>query len=118
MPAAFFGARRFIAAMSLLRDQFLGRKARCTMTKVILDQALRNKLGDLTQPLELCDESGRVLAQVTPLPDLSEYEPWEPPISEEELQRREQETESYSTAEVLAYLEKLQCTESDGNGPQ
>jgi hypothetical protein len=31
----------------------------------------------------------------------------EPQISEEELDRREQEEESFSTAEVLAHLEKL-----------
>jgi hypothetical protein len=30
-----------------------------------------------------------------------------PPLSEEELRRREQEEGDYSTAEVLAYLDKL-----------
>ncbi|HEY7155818.1 MAG TPA: hypothetical protein VH575_17780 [Gemmataceae bacterium] len=88
------------------------------MTRVIVDETLLSKLHNLSQPLELCDQAGRVLAQVVPTLDLSEYEPWEPPISEEELQRREQETESYTTAEVLAYLETLPCTESDGNAPQ
>ena len=77
------------------------------MTRVIIDEALRSKLYNLTQPLELCDESGRVLARLTPLADLSQYEPLEPQVSEEELDRREQETESYTTAEVLAYLRKL-----------
>jgi hypothetical protein len=88
------------------------------MTKVIVDETLLSKLHNLTQPLELCDQAGQVLGRVFPTVDLSEYEPWEPPISEEELQRREQETESYTTAEVLAYLESLPCTESDGNDPQ
>ena len=88
------------------------------MTKVVVDETLRSKLHNLSQPLELCDESGRVLGRVFPALDLSEYEPWEPPISEEELQRREQETESYTTSEVLAYLESLRCSDSDGNGPQ
>jgi hypothetical protein len=47
------------------------------------------------------------LGQFIPKVDLSEYGPFEPQVSEEELDRREQETESYTTAEVLAYLEKL-----------
>ena len=67
------------------------------MTRVIVDETLRSKLHNLSEVLELCDESGRVVARVTPV---------EPQLSEEELQRREQEPD-YSTAEVLAHLEKL-----------
>jgi hypothetical protein len=78
------------------------------MTRVIVDEVLRSKLHNLSQPLELCDESGRVLGRVFPTLDLSQYEPWEPQVSEEELDRREQANEKrYTTAEVLAYLEKL-----------
>jgi hypothetical protein len=76
------------------------------MTQVILDAALRSKLHGLTQPLELCDEAGRVLARLVPVVDESQFEPLEPQISAEELQRRRGEPE-FSTAEVLAYLEKL-----------
>jgi hypothetical protein len=79
-----------------------------TMTRIVVDVALRSKLQNLTEPLELCDESGRVLARVTPTRDLSEYEPLEPQISDEELVRRSQSNEkTFTTAEVLAYLEKL-----------
>jgi hypothetical protein len=78
------------------------------MTKIIVDDVLRNKLHNLSEPLELCDDSGRVLAQVFPALDLSEYEPCEPPISEEELQRREQEAEWYTTEQVLAHLKSLE----------
>jgi hypothetical protein len=74
------------------------------MTRIVVDESLRSKLLDLAQPLELCDPSGRVLARVTPVPDLSEYEPWEPPISEEELRRREQSEKWHTTQEVLARL--------------
>lgn len=78
------------------------------MTRISLDAELRAKLLNLTQPLELCDDSGHVVARLFPLVDLSQYEQWEPPISEEELRRREQSGEKrYTTAEVLAYLEKL-----------
>ena len=75
------------------------------MTQVVLYAALRNKLYDLRQPLELCDESGKVLARLIPVLDPSQYEAVEPPISTEELERRRQEPD-YSTAEVLAYLEQ------------
>jgi hypothetical protein len=78
------------------------------MSRVLVDEALRAKLQNFSRPLELCDESGRVLGRLFPAVDLSQYEPWEPPISEEELRRREQSNEKrYTTAEVLARLEKL-----------
>ena len=77
------------------------------MTRVIIDAALRNKLNNLTEPLELCDESGQVVARVVPAVDLSQFELWEPAISEEELQRREQSEKWYSTAEVLRHLQSL-----------
>jgi hypothetical protein len=77
------------------------------MTQIILDAALRSKLNNLTQPLELCDDSGRVVAVVTPMPNPADYEPVEPPpLSEKELQRRRAEPE-YSTQEVLDYLVNL-----------
>jgi len=76
------------------------------MTKVVLDAILRQKLQNLTQPLELCNESGQVLARLTPILDLSKYEPLQPQVSEEELLRRSQsEEKTYTTAEVLAFLE-------------
>jgi hypothetical protein len=76
------------------------------MTRILLDDILRSKLLDLRQPLELCDTTGKVLARVTPTADAAERGGSEPQLSEEELQRREQEPD-YSTAEVLAHLEKL-----------
>ena len=77
------------------------------MTRVVVDEALRNKLHNLSQPLELCDESGRVLARLVPLLDPSRYN-LEPQISQEEIRRRKQSKgKSYTTAEVLAQLEKL-----------
>jgi hypothetical protein len=78
------------------------------MTRVIVNETLRSMLHNLSQPLELCDESGQVLGRVFPTLDLSEYEPLEPQISHEEFLRRMQANEkTYTTAEVLAYLEKL-----------
>jgi hypothetical protein len=77
------------------------------MTQVIVDAAMRGKLYDLRQPLELCDESGQVLARIVPTPAPSGNLPKEPPpLSKEEMERRRHEAD-FSTAEVLAFLEKL-----------
>jgi hypothetical protein len=77
------------------------------MTRVVVNDTLRSLLHNLSQPLELCDEFGHVLGRVFPTSDLSQYEPWVPSFSEEELRRQEHANEKrYTTAEVLARLEK------------
>jgi hypothetical protein len=74
----------------------------------MLDAATLSKLHNMREPLEICDESGRVLGSLRPAVDLSEYTPLEPQVSDEELRRRSQSKgNGYTTAEVLAYLEKL-----------
>jgi len=78
------------------------------MTRIILDRGMREKLRDLAEPLELCDEAGHVLAVVTPVYDPALYGPLEPKISEEELLRREKSDKWYTTAEVLAHLRSLE----------
>jgi hypothetical protein len=78
------------------------------MTQIILDTSLANKLIALDHPVELCDPSGRVLGRFVPLVDMTQWEPVSPAASEEELDRREQANEKrYTTAEVVAHLEKL-----------
>ncbi len=78
------------------------------MTRIFLDDVLRNKLHDLTEPIELCDQAGRVVGRVYPAADLCEYELSEPPMSDEELRRLVHSDEKcYSTAEVLKHLESL-----------
>ena len=72
-----------------------------TMTQIMIDAQVRSKLMNLSRTLELVDETGHVLGVFTPRTSR------EPQISEEEMDRREQEPESFSTAEVLAHLEKL-----------
>ena len=79
------------------------------VTRVIVDDVLRTKLHNLTEPLELCDPSGRVLGHLVPAVDLSDYEPWEPQFSDEELRCQEQSDEKrYTTAELLAHLTSLE----------
>jgi hypothetical protein len=78
------------------------------MTRLVLDSELREKLRNLTEPLELCDESGRLLAHLTPAIRLAHSETIEPRISSEELLRRQQnKSQTSTTAKVLAYLETL-----------
>lgn len=78
------------------------------MTRIVVNDTLRSLLHNLTHPLELCDASGRVLAHVSPVSDLSEYELIEPPIAEAEMQRRERSFRWHSSAEVLARLNRLE----------
>jgi hypothetical protein len=75
------------------------------MIKITIDDQMLAKLRNLTEPLELCDQNGKVLAHVNPAMNEREYS--EPQISREEADRRLATTEKrYSTAEVLAILEK------------
>lgn len=79
------------------------------MTRVIVDEILRSKLHNLTEPLELCDASGRVLGHLVPAAGLSEYEACEPHFSDDELRAAEQSGEKrYTTAEMLAHLAGLE----------
>ena len=79
------------------------------MTQVIVDDALRSKLHNLSEPLEFRDPSGKVMGRFIPAFDPSEYEPWEPEFSEEELREQELSNEKrYTTAEVLAHLKSLE----------
>jgi hypothetical protein len=78
------------------------------MTQIFLDASACNKLIKVLLPVEVCDPSGRVLGRFVPLIDPSEWEPVSPEVSEEELVRREQSTEWYSTEEVLAHLNSLE----------
>jgi hypothetical protein len=77
------------------------------MTRLFVDATLPAKLRLVGEPVELCDESGRILGRFFPSIDPRRHGPLEPQVSEEELLRREQANEKrYSTAEVLAHLRK------------
>lgn len=77
------------------------------MTRVIVNETLRSLLPDLSQRLEFCDENGKVLGRFHPeTPVYIGKEP--PPLTEKELRLRETEESTYTTAEVMAYLERLE----------
>jgi hypothetical protein len=75
------------------------------MPRITLDADLASRLHDLSQVVELCDPSGKVLGRFVPALDASEWEAMVPEASDAELDRREaSEERRYSTAEVLAHL--------------
>jgi hypothetical protein len=78
------------------------------MTQVIVDAAMRSKFQNFRQPLDLCDESGTVVAHLVPVLNPKDYESCEPPpTSPAELKRRREEKEEFTTAEMLNHLENL-----------
>ncbi|MBI1914662.1 MAG: hypothetical protein HYS12_07980 [Planctomycetes bacterium] len=85
------------------------------MTKVILDEATEARFTGLAGRVAVCDHEERTLGIFIPVADHSLYEGVEIPFTEDDLKKAEEETESYTTAEVLAYLESLRCTPSAGN---
>ncbi len=78
------------------------------MQRIICDAVLREKLQDLTESVELCDESGIVLGRIVPALDLELDYFRAPQINKADLRRRRmQEGRTYTTAEVLARLASL-----------
>jgi hypothetical protein len=74
------------------------------MTAISVNDPLRSLLPKVGQPLAFQDEQGHVIGYFTLL-RIPPPENLEPRVSEEELQRREQEP-GRSLAEILAGLEK------------
>jgi hypothetical protein len=75
------------------------------MTRLTIDDALGSQLAGQQGCVELCDPSGKTIGFFTPLVPGSQPQRLEPKVSEEELDRREKEEQTYSTAEVKARLE-------------
>jgi hypothetical protein len=79
------------------------------MTHVILDSALLAKLEESPGPVDFCDRSGRILGTFYPRAAVVDYEAVErarPKLSKEEIERRRQ-GRTYTTEEVVNYLESL-----------
>lgn len=76
------------------------------MTKITVDAELRSKLLNMSEPLYLCDESGHIDGEFTPVNTRLPPGYTEPPLSEEEWKRR-QEGPDYGIDEVIARLEQL-----------
>lgn len=79
------------------------------MSQFVLDASSIHKLPTRTQPVDLCDTSGRVLGRFVPKFDPSEWEIIGPELSDEEVRKLlESGQRRYTTAEVIKHLENLQ----------
>jgi len=78
------------------------------MSQITLDSSLAAKRQSLREVVEFCDPSGHVLGCFVPATDLACWEPAGPEATEEELQRREQSNEWYTTEQVLEHLKNLE----------
>ncbi len=77
------------------------------MTRIVIDDVLREKLKGLTCELELCDDKGNVLALLVPAPNPPIYVGRECPLSEEEIAERiKNPGRLYTGEEIDALLEK------------
>ncbi len=76
------------------------------MSRIVVDSVLSRQLAQTDAPLQLCDEKGIVLGTFTPQPDYEAIERARPKLSEEEMQRR-RTGRTYTTEEVIEYLENL-----------
>jgi len=78
------------------------------MVRITVDSELRKKFLDFTDDIELCDESGRVLARFqrsTPWSDPDQWEPIAPEVSQREIERRlAAGGATYTTAQVIEML--------------
>jgi hypothetical protein len=76
------------------------------MTKVVLDDSFKAKLNGLQDQLELRDELGHILGYFIPATshDPSLYARVHSPISDEELERRSNETGGRTLAQIWTRL--------------
>ncbi len=83
-----------------------GRFHEANMARILIDPQLQKQLHALTETVELCDEQGRVIGRFVPQVDVAAYIPLTPQVNEEELRRREESTDWFTTAEILEHLGK------------
>jgi hypothetical protein len=76
------------------------------MTQIQVDDSLKQKLGGLNQPVELCGPDGRVLGRYLPEEEYREilYGSVEIPYSEEEIARRRAERGGCTLEEIWKRL--------------
>ena len=72
------------------------------MTQVQVDQALRQKLGGMAEPVELCDANGAILGHYLPEAEYKKmrYGSIQIPYSDEEIARRRAQTGGCSLRDI------------------
>jgi len=78
------------------------------MSPIVISDSLLAQLRQVDQPVDLCDETGRVIGAFVPRVDPADWEPIGPEISDEELLARVHSNErKYTTAELFEHLRRL-----------
>lgn len=67
-----------------------------------------NKLEDVTDVVAVRNAKGRIIGRFFPEPESASETDLDIPFGEEELRRREQVREGFTTKQVLAYLKNLE----------
>lgn len=80
------------------------------MTRLVVDENIHKQLLSLTQPAELCDSAGHVIARVTPVFDPALYENLEGSISREELDRRKKNMDNPNNRTLADLLAEFEVT--------
>ncbi|MCO6458965.1 MAG: hypothetical protein J5I93_26965 [Pirellulaceae bacterium] len=78
------------------------------MVRITIDQAFCSKLGNSEEPLELCDETGRVVGHFIPVQDRAVYQGVESPAGDDELDRRCRDEAGRPLVDILRDLEQQQ----------
>lgn len=76
------------------------------MTRIQIDQLLRQKLDGMAEPLELCDASGSVVGHYLPEASYKQmiYGSLRIPLGDEEIERRRNETDGRPLPEIWKRL--------------
>ena len=109
LPALRPSPRSNKAKLSGMIDEECSTIGVAIMSQITLDPAALAKLAALDNPVDVVDDSGKVLGKFIPRFDPSEWEIVGEEESIEELERELQDPtgKSYTTEEVLAYLRSL-----------
>ena len=78
------------------------------MTKILIDPATAGQLSGIETTVELCDPSGNLLGYFSPKVDPSLYDQVEIPISEDELDRRQQSGGGRPLKNIIRDMESRQ----------
>jgi hypothetical protein len=70
------------------------------MKRIVVNGVLRSKLAKITKTVDLCDDKGRKLGTFTPEPIV----PWDPSITQKELDRRARQPGGKTLAEIMKNL--------------
>ena len=87
------------------------------MVRIILDSSTLAKLGDLSDRVEIMDESGNRVGYFTPATPVDLYQTVQPPLSREEIERRKRNLSGRPLRDILADLENRRRRTNSSRSP-